>query len=115
MKKIFIKLWRQFVKEPEKPTEKDPSDHTNKGSCGNWKVDQYYCIECKMSVPYQRSNILMRICPHCGQTPIRPPLLCQRVYRKIFIKESWKWQVKYWDGSEIIKELSERNITTPQF
>ena len=85
----------------KKPLQsKDPKDYTKDKLSTDWESDNTYCNVCKKSTEHE--EFMSDICNGCGSfnTQIR----FGRSYRKIYIDGSWKYQVRYKNGTEEIRE-----------
>lgn len=87
-------------KPPKLTKAKDPTDYTKDSLSTGWKTDDRYCTKCLKSTNHD--EFMSDICNNCGSfnTQVR---YC-RVYRKIYIDGAWKYQVRYKDGHEEIRE-----------
>lgn len=79
---------------------KDPKDYTKTDLSTTWKADHVYCDVCMKSTGH--NEFMSGICNNCGNfnTQIR----YGRSYRKIYIDGAWKYQVRYKNGTEEIRE-----------
>ena len=80
------------------PTEKDPDDNSQKGSCTEWELIEY-CNTCYGGI--KSRHILNHWCPMCGS---RIDYFGENGYgqyshRKIYHNGSWRHQYKNLKGS----------------
>lgn len=80
-------------------TSKDPKDYTKTELSTDWEADKHHCTACNKSTGH--NEYMSDICSGCGKfnTQVR----FQRSFRKIYIAGSWKYQVRYKDGTEEIR------------
>ena len=93
-------LKRLFGVTPIIAENKDPKDYKKCKLSTNWGSDDHYCNVCKKSTT--TNEYLSAICNGCGSfnTQVR----FGRSYRKIYINGMWKYQIRYKEGTEEMRE-----------
>ncbi len=78
-------------RKPKVAGSKDPNDHKKCALSTGWKLDDHYCSNCKKSTGH--NEYITHCCNNCGEfgTQVRSG----RTYRKIFIDDKWKYQIRY--------------------
>lgn len=89
------------LKKPRGCRSKDPKDYTKDELSTGWKGDAMYCTACNKSTGH--NEFMSDICNSCGSFHTQKHY--GRSYRKIYIDGSWKYQVRYKDGTEEIREV----------
>ncbi len=87
------------LKEPQAPRSKDPKDYTECNLSTGWKSDEHYCNECMKSTGH--NEYMADICNGCGS--FNTQVWYGRSYRKIYYVGKWKYQIRYKDGREEIR------------
>ncbi len=97
---MIINLIKRLFSKPASRGSKDPKDYTKCDLSTEWKCDDIYCKVCNKST--SPNEYMSDICNGCGNfnTQIR----YGRSYRKIYIDNAWKYQVRYRNGNEEIRE-----------
>jgi hypothetical protein len=101
LKKLFGKKnYKTEEGNSKNNVSKDPSDYKKDDLSTDWMSDGRYCNECKKSTSH--NEYMSDICNSCGNfnTQIR----YGRSYRKIYIDGKWKYQVRYRNGDEEIRD-----------
>lgn len=79
---------------------KDPKDYKKCKFSTEWLADKIYCTKCKCSTGH--NEYMSDICNNCGTFNTQKKY--GRSYRKIMVHGVWKYQVRYKDGTEEIRE-----------
>lgn len=79
---------------------KDPKDYTKCDLSTEWESDNTYCKKCMKSTGHKA--YMSDICNGCGSfnTQVR----FGRSYRKIKIDGEWKYQIRYRNGDEEVRD-----------
>ena len=79
---------------------KDPNDYTLNDLSTAWISEDHYCVKCKKSTGH--NEYMSDICNSCGSWNTQKRY--GRVYRQILINGVWKFQIKYKEGHEEIRD-----------
>lgn len=79
---------------------KDPNDYTKDDLSTDWYGDDHYCNKCKKSTSH--NEYMSSICNTCGS--FDKQIVYGRSYRKIYIDGRWKYQVRYKNGFNEIRD-----------
>lgn len=98
--KMLFGSRKAALNKPVVSGSKDPKDYTKDKLSTGWESDNTYCNVCMKSTGH--NEFMSDICNSCGNfnTQIR----FGRSYRKIYIDGAWKYQVRYKNGTEEIRE-----------
>ncbi len=97
---ITYKLFKFLMNIGKEKPSKDPSDYRKDSLSTEWQADDHYCSVCKKSTGF--NEYMSEICNGCGNFSTQ--IYNGRSYRKIYIDDKWKYQVRYKDGIEEIIE-----------
>jgi hypothetical protein len=79
---------------------KDPKDYAKDKLSTGWQSDINHCNVCKKSTGH--NEFMSDICNSCGS--FNTQVAMGRTYRKIYIDGKWKYQIRYRNGVEEIRE-----------
>jgi len=98
--KIIKGLFNKKSADKKLIGNKDPKDYKKCDLSTDWEIDTYYCVKCKNSTTHR--EFMSSACNSCGH--FGHQTMYGRSYRKIYIDGVWKYQIRYKNGEEEIRD-----------